>query len=91
MPLILILIAIAIVAYQGNIVTLGRLVGEDIPNYAPWIGSLLALWLLSQSDTLKPVVQPFLMLAIITTIVLRYTEIETELRASYASLTKTTR
>lgn len=89
MPLILILIAVAIVAYQGNIVALGRLVGDDIPHYAPWIGSLLALWLLSKSDTLKPAVQPFLMLAIISTIVLRYAEIETELRASYASLTKT--
>lgn len=87
MPLILLLIWIAAVAYQSKFDDAMDLAGEDIPGFAPWLASVGFLWALSKIGALKPIITPFFALAIIATIVIRFPAAKKELNTTYEVLT----
>lgn len=60
------------VGFKGNSKTLLSNLGKDLEGYAAWAIAIVVLKALSESDTLKPVVTPFIALAILTFVLKNY-------------------
>ncbi len=53
------------VGYKGNHVALFQALSQDGPGFVPWLISVVVLGTAYRSDTLRPVVKPFIALAIL--------------------------
>lgn len=53
------------VGYKGNASTFMQMVSEDGPGFTPWLISIVVLGTAYRSDTLRPVVKPFIALLIL--------------------------
>lgn len=60
------------VGYRGNASQLFQYAGEDAKGFSEWVVAILILRALYQSDTLKPFVKPFAILAILTFVLKNY-------------------
>lgn len=63
------------VGYNKNASTFFEYVSEDAKGFAPWVVAILILSALRKSDTLKPMVDPFIGLALLTFVLRRYTTV----------------
>lgn len=54
------------VGFKGNSKTLLSDVGSDLKGFAPWVLAIVILKALSEVDKLRPVIAPFIGLAILT-------------------------
>lgn len=53
------------VGYKGNANSFMQLVSEDGPGFMPWLIAIVVLGTAYRSDTLRPVVKPFIALLIL--------------------------
>lgn len=60
------------VGVNGNASEMFAEVEKDAKGFAPWVIALLVLKALNESDTLRPVVKPFIGLAILTFVLRNY-------------------
>lgn len=54
------------VGVNGNAAKMTQSIEEDAKGFAPWLLAILLMKALSTSDTLKPMVSPFIGLALLT-------------------------
>lgn len=81
----LILIYIVAVGWNGNADKMLSQMGKDASGFAPFIASVIALMLLSNTKA-KPLVSPFITLAVITTILRNWNNVQNEVKTTYNTL-----
>lgn len=71
------------IGYKGNgQIALDNL-GSDFKGFVPWGASIIILMLLAKNDTIKPVVGPFIGLALLATVLKKWPVINQDLKSSY--------
>lgn len=78
----LILIYIVAVGWNGNADKMINQMGKDAAGFAPFIASVIALMLLSNTRA-KPLVNPFITLAALTTILNNWNNVQNEVKTTY--------
>jgi len=63
------------VGINGNAAEMVKAMEQDAKKFAPWLISILILKALSQSDTMRPMIKPFIGLALVTFTLTNYTQI----------------
>lgn len=82
----LILIYLVAVGWNDNAEKMISQMGKDSAGFAPFIASVVALMLLSNTRA-KPLVSPFITLAVLTTILNNWNTVQTEVKTTYNVLT----
>ncbi len=67
------------VGSNGNSGTLKSKIAADAKGFAPWLIAILVLRALYASDTLKPIVKPFIFLALLTFFLKNYGVVATQI------------
>jgi len=67
------------VGIRGNASQLTSNVAQDGKNFIPWVLAILVLRAMYSSDTLKPIVKPFIGLAVLTFVLKNYGTVVTQL------------
>ncbi len=68
-----------LVAYNGNAKKFFKNIETDIKGYALWIFMILILGALYENETTRPVVKPFITLAVLSFIVMNFDKLKTNL------------
>lgn len=63
------------VGINGNASPMAQAMEEDAKGFAPWLLAILILKALSNSDTIRPLVNPFIALALVTFTLKNYAQI----------------
>jgi hypothetical protein len=63
------------VGVNGNADPMVKAIEQDAKGFAPWLIAILVLKALSNSDTLAPMVKPFIALALVTFVLKNYSQI----------------
>lgn len=66
------------VGYKGNEKALMSALSQDGPGFLPWLIVVIILGTMYRSDTLRPVVKPFIALAILTFVLKNYGTLKTQ-------------
>jgi hypothetical protein len=75
------------IGWQGNSSKAIDQFSEDFGGFVPVVGAIIGLVLVSKTR-LAPIVNPFITLAVITTIVRKFPAIEQDVKTSYDILSK---
>ena len=67
------------VGYKGNTQALFSNLSKDGPGFLPWLIVVVVLGTMYRSDTLRPVVKPFIALAILTFVLKNFGTLKSEL------------
>lgn len=73
------------VAYKGNASEIMGDVQEDAPGFLPWMVAVVVLSVLYNNDTARPIVKPFIFLAILTFVLKNFVPLKTEVQKIYQS------
>ncbi len=73
------------VGWQGNGTKLTSEFGADFKGFAPFLGSVIFLMFLSNTKA-KPLVSPFITLAVITTVLRNFDTVKTEVATTYKTI-----
>lgn len=68
------------VGYKGNQSTLFQMVSQDGPGFLPWLIAVVVLGTMYRSDTLKPVVKPFIALLLLTFVLKNFNQLRSQLK-----------
>jgi hypothetical protein len=68
-----------LVGYQGNAKALMANIQEDGKSFVPWILAILVLRAMYSSETLRPMVKPFIVLAALTFVLRNYATVAGQL------------
>jgi len=63
------------VGINGNAAPMTTAMEQDAKGFAPWLLAILILKALSNSDTLAPMIKPFIALALVTFVLKNYSQI----------------
>ena len=66
------------VGVNGNAAPMTTAMESDAKGFAPWVLAILVLKAISASDTLAPMVKPFIALALVTFVLKNYDQIITQ-------------
>lgn len=66
------------VGFNGNANTALKSIESDAKGFAPWLLAIVALKALSSSDTIAPMVKPFIGLAILTFVLRNFTQMKSQ-------------
>lgn len=69
------------VGYKGNQSTLFQMVSQDGPGFMPWLIAVVVLGTMYRSDTLKPVVKPFIALLLLTFVLKNFNQLKGQLQS----------
>lgn len=72
-----------IVGSRGNVNALMNKLGEDGRGYIPWLFAIIVIALLNESDTLRPMVKPFIFLVILTFVLRNFPTLEKQVAEIY--------
>ena len=78
------------VGYRGNQSALFQAISQDGPGFVPWLIVVIVLGTAYRSDTLKPVVKPFIALALLAFVLKNYSTLKGQLEAVIGSVNKGT-
>src|ERR1700754_928388 len=74
------------VGYKGNHQALFQMLSQDGKGFLPWLIVVIVLGTAYRSDTLKPVVKPFIALAILSFVLKNFTTLKTQIEATIQSV-----
>jgi hypothetical protein len=66
---------------NGNATKLKDAVSNDAKGFAPWLIAIIILRWMYSSDTLKPIVKPFIFLAVLVFVLKNYGKLVTQLNS----------
>jgi hypothetical protein len=75
------------VGINGNGLGFVDEIKKDVPDFAPFVVAVIVLLMLSKSKA-RPVVGPFIALAVLTTVLTKFAETQREVKRSYELVTK---
>ena len=67
------------VGYKGNTQALFSNLSNDAPGFLPWLIVVVVLGTMYRSDTLRPIIKPFIALAILTFVLKNFGTLKSEL------------
>ena len=67
------------VGINGNASPMAKAMEEDAKGFAPWLLAILILKAMASSDTIRPLVNPFIGLALVTFTLKNYSRIVTQI------------
>lgn len=67
------------VGVNGNATAMAQAMEQDAKGFAPWLLAILILKALSTSDTIRPMVNPFIALALLTFTLKNYPQIVSQI------------
>lgn len=67
------------VGINGNAVEMVKAMEQDTKQFAPWLLAILVLKALSKSDTVRPLITPFIALALVTFTLSNYGQIVSQI------------
>lgn len=74
---------LVIVGVRGNAGALLDLLGQDAPKFIPWILAIVGIAVLSEFESTKPMVKPFIGLLVLNFALVNYETIETQVSQLY--------
>lgn len=72
-----------LVGVRGNSGELLDATNRDLPGYIPWLFSIIAIAVLSENETTKGLVRPFIVLLILNFALMNWDTIESEVKKIY--------
>lgn len=67
------------VGINGNATEMVKAMEQDAKKFAPWLIAILILKALSKSDRIRPIIGPFIALALVTFTLTNYTQIVSQI------------